>query len=88
LQKQVEYLHKLTEEGQQVLEKLVGEAKKERQTEAKNNNNKEISLNTYIYTYIPPRATLRLGAARASGFGLKFRQHQIHLCLPQDLLAV
>ena len=50
MQKQVEYLHKLTEEGQQVLEKLVGEAKKERQTEAKNNNNKEISLNTYIYT--------------------------------------
>ena len=44
----------------------------------------------YIYTYIPARATLGLCAAGASGasFGLKFRQHQIHLCLPQDLLAV
>ena len=33
--KQVEYWHKLTEEGK-VLEKRVSDAKKERQTEAKN----------------------------------------------------
>ena len=35
LHKQVEYWHKLTEEGK-VLEKRLADAKKERQTEAKN----------------------------------------------------